>query len=169
MEWIAQFWPFGTSGLGIVIGGLIAALVVKFVAGLVMRLVSFGIVAAAVGFGFFPNYMPFSLPFLGGASEPKWVLVENAGGAYGEDVAYSLSETPKTTINGTAVCDKSTVGTIAVCGSPGFGVVANMISSGLPTDINLNSVPSSVCSYKAALNEDFAQTGGESKVYQCKY
>lgn len=169
MEWIAEYWPFGTSGVGLVIGGLLALLVVRFVAGLVLRLVSIGIVALGVGFWAFPQYMPFSLPFLGGSSEPKWVLLPDAGDAYGQDVAYSVSSIPKMSIKGTPVCDKQNIGKIAVCGAPGFGVIAGMAASGLPTDLTVTSVPDGVCTYKTADTSDFAQPGGEAKVYQCKY
>lgn len=169
MEWIAQYWPFGSSGLGLVVGGLIALLVLKFVAGIVMRLVSIGLVVAGVGFVAFPGYMPFQLPFFGTAAEPKWVLVSSAGEAMGEDVAYSVSDTPKMEIKGTPVCDKDNLGKVAVCGTPGFGVIAGMAGSGLPTDLSMTSVPTGVCSYKNVTTTDFLQDGGESKVYQCKY
>jgi hypothetical protein len=169
MDIIAQYWPFGTSGLGLVVGGLIALLVLKFVAGVLIRLVSIGLIAAGVGFWAFPDYMPFKLPFFGGASEPKWVLVSSAGEAMGEDVAYSVSDTPKMAVNGMAVCDKDNVGKVAVCGVPGFGVVAGMAASGLPTDLSITSIPTGVCSYRNPTTQDFAADGGENKVYQCRY
>lgn len=169
MELIAQYWPFGTSGIGLVVGGLVALLVLKFVAGIVMRLVSIGVVAAVVGFAAFPDYMPFQLPFLGSAKEPTWVLVSSAGEALGEDVAYSVSDSPKMAIKGLPVCDKDNLGKVAVCGTPGFGVIAGMAASGLPTDLSVTSIPTSVCSYKNVSTSEFLEEGGESKVYQCKY
>lgn len=168
MEFIAQYWPFGTSGVGLTVGAIAVLFVVRFVAGLIFRLLSIGVVVLGVGFWAFPQYMPFQLPFLSANSQPKWVLVPDAGDAYGEDVAYSVSAAPKMAINGMPVCDKDNIGKVAVCGSPGFGVIAGMAASGLPTDVSVTSVPDGVCTYKTAPAEDFAQSGGENKVYQCR-
>jgi hypothetical protein len=170
MEWIAQYWPFGTSGLGITVGVLIILVVLKFVAGMVVRLVSIGIVAAGVGFWAFPGYMPFKIPFLaaGSSSGPQWVLVSSAGRAVGEDVAYSVSATPKMAIKGMPVCDENNIGKVAVCGAPGLGEVMGMAGSGLPTDISMTSMPTGVCTYKTPTTSDFLSEDGEHKVYQCK-
>lgn len=169
MELIAQYWPFGTSGLGLVIGGLIVLLVLKFVAGLAVRLVSIAVVAAGVGIWAFPDYMPFKMPFLsGGDAGPKWVLVSAAGEAMGEDVAYSVSATPKANVAGLPVCDKDNVGKVAVCGAPGLGEIMGMAGSGLPTDVSMSSVPTGVCTYKTVSTAEFLTEGGEKKIYQCK-
>lgn len=170
MDWIAQYWPFGTSGLGITVGVLIVLVVLKFVAGLVVRLVSIAIVAVGVGLWAFPDYMPVKIPFLSAAGEsgPKWVLVSSAGQALGEDVAYSVSSTPKMTIKGMPVCDRANIGKVAVCGAPGLGEVMGMAGSGLPTDVSMTSIPNGVCTYKTVTTSEFLSEGGEHKVYQCK-
>lgn len=170
MEWIAQYWPFGTSGLGLTIGVLLVLLVLRFVAGLVVRLVSIGIVAAGVGFWAFPGYMPFQVPFLSASSDgPKWVLVSSAGQAVGEDIAYSVSATPKAKVAGLPVCDQDNVGKVAVCGAPGLGEIMGMAGSGLPTDISVTSVPTGVCTYKTVSTAEFLSEGGGQKVYECRY
>jgi hypothetical protein len=168
MEVIAQYWPFGTSGVGIVVGALVALLVLKFVAGLIIRIVSIGVIAAAVGFWAFPDSMPFKLPFLSANAGPKWVLVSSAGEAFGEDVAYSVSDTPKMAVKGLPVCDAANVGKVAVCGTPDLNVIAGMTASGLPTDVSLTGVPTGVCTYKAVTADDYLSEGGDNKVYQCR-
>jgi hypothetical protein len=168
MEWIAQYWPFGTSTLGLILGGFVALVVIRFVAGLVVRLVTLGAVALGVGFWFFPSYMPFELPFLAASSQPKWVLVSSAGSADGIDVAYSVSDEPKAKIKDLPVCDEANIGKVAVCGTPGFGVVAGMVASGLPTDLSMTSIPTGVCSYKMVASTEYLYEGGETKVYECK-
>jgi hypothetical protein len=168
MDWIAQYWPFGTSGVGLAVGGLLVFLVIRFIAGLVLRLISVAVVALGVAFWAFPDAMPFQLPFLSAGSEPKWVLVSANAEAFGEDVAYSVSDTPKMTVSGTPVCDQDNVGKVAVCGVPGLGVAVGMAASGLPTDLSMTSVPTGVCTYKTVTEAEFVSEGGENKVYQCR-
>lgn len=167
MDWIAQYWPFGTSTLGLILGGIVALVVIRFVAGLVVRLVTLAAIALGVGFWAFPGYMPFELPFLA-QSQPKWVLVSSAATADGIDVAYSVSDQPKAKIKDLPVCDEANLGKVAVCGTPGFGVVAGMVASGLPTDLSMTSIPTGVCSYKKVTSADYLYEGGETKVYECK-
>jgi hypothetical protein len=169
MDFIAQYWPFGTSGLGLAVGAIVVLFVLKFVAGLIVRLVSIAIVALGVGFWAFPQYMPFQLPFLSASAEPKWVLVSSGGDASGQDVAYSVSVTPKLAVDGLPVCNKDNLGKVAVCGSPDASVIAGMAMSGLPTDLSVSGIPTGVCTYKSVETSGYLNEGGENKVYQCRH
>ena len=168
MEFLAQYWPFGTSGLGLAVGVVVILLVVKFVAGLILRLVSIAVVALGVGFWAFPQYMPFQLPMFSGSAQPNWVLVSSGGEAVGRDIAYSVGATPKLAVDGLPVCDDANVGKVAVCGTPDAGIVAGMAMSGLPTDLSVSGIPAGVCAYKSVETSDFLDEGGENKVYQCR-
>lgn len=165
--WLMDFWPFGTSTLGLLLGGLIILMVVRFVAGLVFKLALIAAVVVGVGVYFFPSYMPISLPF-GASPEPQWVLVSESGTADGIDVAYSVSVNPKASVNGLPVCDKASIGRVAVCGTPDMSVISGMVMSGLPSDLSVTGVPTGVCSYKKVASADYLYEGGASKVYECK-